>query len=191
MLYRRYLKRVLDIVASASLLFSLFPILAVICLSLFVLQGWPIIFVQPRVGLGGVVFNLYKFRSMHLPNASQTWSYQTEKNDQRITAVGKLLRLSSLDELPQLCNILKGDMSLVGPRPCVPEQRQRYTEEEWSQRVSVRPGLTGLAQVNGRSTSSQAQRILDDVCYVRTISLVTDLKVIAKTFTLLFKRVGN
>ena len=119
---------------------------------------------------------MLKFRSM-VKNAASIGPYFTSANDPRITRVGRFIRRTSLDELPQLINVLLGDMSLVGPRPDVPAQRSLYTEADWVQRCSVRPGITGLAQALYRSTSTEAQRLEADLRYTREASLWLDLKI--------------
>ena len=119
---------------------------------------------------------MYKFRSM-VKNASQVGPYFTTDNDPRITRVGRFVRRTSIDELPQVINVLMGDMSLVGPRPDVPVQRSLYTEADWVERCSVRPGITGLAQAMYRSDSSEYQRLEADLRYVREASLWLDLKI--------------
>lgn len=119
---------------------------------------------------------MYKFRSM-VKNASQVGPYFTTDNDPRITRVGRFIRRTSIDELPQVINVLLGDMSLVGPRPDVPVQRSLYTEADWVERCSVRPGITGLAQAMYRSDSTEHQRLEADLRYVREASLWLDLKI--------------
>jgi len=131
---------------------------------------------QTRLGLHGREFGMFKFRSM-VKNAATIGPYFTTANDPRVTRVGRFIRRTSLDELPQLINVLRGDMSLVGPRPDVPAQRCLYSEADWAQRCSVRPGITGLAQVLYRSESAGTQRLEADLRYTREASLWLDLKI--------------
>jgi len=156
------------------------PVIAVaavfICLET---QGSPI-FVQSRVGRGGRAFQLYKLRSM-VSDASAQGSYITGRADVRVTKVGRWLRATSLDELPQLWNVFKGDMSLVGPRPDVPQQQANYTEDEWRIRTSVLPGITGLAQATLRSEASPEERKRLDLEYCRRRSLRLDCLIIVLT----------
>jgi lipopolysaccharide/colanic/teichoic acid biosynthesis glycosyltransferase len=142
--------------------------------------GMPVLFRHVRVGLGGREFGMFKFRSM-VRNAAASGPYYTGAGDPRITRVGAFIRRTSLDELPQLFNVLAGDMSLVGPRPDVPAQRPLYTDEEWAQRCSVRPGMTGLAQATLRSQASPEQRLALDLRYAREHSLWLDLRILAWT----------
>lgn len=174
------LKRIIDLIVSAALLVMLLP--ALLLIALFVALGSPggALFVQERVGRGGRPFRMFKFRSM-VKGADRAGPYHTSANDSRVTALGKLLRATSLDELPQLYNVLRGDMSLVGPRPDVPAQRQLYSDKEWNLRHAVRPGLTGLAQVTARNTASHPERVALDLEYVRTASFKTDLSILART----------
>ena len=128
---------------------------------------------------------MFKFRSMII-DASDKGSYQTAPNDPRITRVGRFLRRNSLDELPQLMNVLLGDMSLVGPRPDVFDQRKFYKESDWVRRVSVRPGITGLAQATVRSSATPTQRLDLDLEYVENAGLLLDLKVLVLTARQIF-----
>jgi lipopolysaccharide/colanic/teichoic acid biosynthesis glycosyltransferase len=170
------MKRLMDIALSLLALLLLFPLLALTALAIVVDSGWPVLFQQTRVGRFGHTFGMWKFRSM-VPDAAARGPYFTTAHDPRITRVGRFIRRTSLDELPQLVNVLLGDMSLVGPRPDVPAQRNLYTEADWTQRCSVRPGLTGLAQALYRSESVGDQRLQADLRYVREASLLLDLKI--------------
>ena len=148
----------------------------------------PIFFGGTRVGLGTQEFQQLKFRSM-VPDAHKIGSFQTDVNDPRITPIGAFLRKSSLDELPQLINVLKGDMNLVGPRPDNPVQKKGYTQEAWLKRHTVRPGITGLAQANGRNWLTAEQRTQLDLEYVDTRSFLLDMKIIFQTIRqILFER---
>lgn len=170
------MKRAMDIVLALLALCALSPLLVAAALAIAVETGFPVLFRQTRVGLHGREFGMFKFRSM-VKNAASVGPYFTTGNDPRITRVGRLIRRTSIDELPQLINVLNGDMSLVGPRPDVPEQRALYTAADWAQRCSVRPGITGLAQALYRSESTKAQRLEADLRYTRETSLWLDLKI--------------
>ncbi|MEO1551401.1 MAG: sugar transferase [Pseudomonadota bacterium] len=145
----------------------------------------PVFFRQTRVGRGGAPFEILKLRSM-VQDAAQKGGFATQAGDARITRVGRVLRKTSLDELPQLWNVLRGEMSLVGPRPDVPAQRDLYTDAEFALRHSVRPGITGLAQASGRSSLTVEARRALDLEYARTASLSLDLRILWRTLTRLF-----
>lgn len=166
----------MDIVLAMAALLALAPLLLGAALAIALETGLPVLFRQTRVGLNGREFGMYKFRSM-VKNAAQVGPYFTTDNDPRITRVGRFIRRTSIDELPQLINVLRGDMSLVGPRPDVPAQRSLYSEADWAQRCSVRPGITGLAQALYRSDSIEVQRLEADLRYTREASLWLDLKI--------------
>lgn len=170
------IKRLFDIVASLAALVLLSPVLLGTALAVALDSGRPVLFRQTRVGRYGRPFGMFKFRSM-VQNAARIGPYFTSANDPRITRVGRFIRRTSLDELPQLLNVLKGDMSLVGPRPDVPAQQSLYNEADWAQRCSVRPGITGLSQALYRSDSTEAQRLEADLRYTREASLWLDLKI--------------
>ncbi len=183
-MYAKYFKRMLDFILSLIALIILSPILLIVAILVRIKLGSPIIFKQQRPGKNEKIFTLYKFRTM------------TDKKDEngnllpdseRLTKFGKLLRSTSLDELPELINILKGDMAIVGPRPLLVEYLPYYTEEE-KHRHDVRPGLTGLAQVNGRNSISWEEKFKYDVQYVKKITFLGDLKIILKTVKKTVKR---
>jgi lipopolysaccharide/colanic/teichoic acid biosynthesis glycosyltransferase len=174
------MKRVIDVLASAVLLLMLSPLLAAAALAIVVESPGPVFFRQIRLGRGGREFAMYKFRSM-VADAATIGPYHTSSGDPRITRVGRFLRRTSIDELPQLVNVLKGDMSLVGPRPDVPVQRTLYGDADWKQRCSVRPGITGLAQATLRSQATPEQRLALDLRYAREQSLWLDAKIVAWT----------
>lgn len=174
------MKRVLDVVLSLAALVMLWPLLLLVGLCIVVETGWPVIFFQNRMGVGGVPFEMYKFRSM-VRNAANIGPYFTNKNDARITLVGRFIRRTSIDELPQILNVLKGDMSIVGPRPDVAVQRGLYSDAEWTLRCSVRPGITGLAQVELRSTGTDAERLDLDLQYVVEHSFLMDVLIMWRT----------
>ncbi|HYF21703.1 MAG TPA: sugar transferase [Ramlibacter sp.] len=174
------MKRLLDIVVSAAALLVLSPVLLAAAVAVVLETGFPILFRQQRLGLGGRPFGMYKFRSM-VKDAASIGPYYTSGDDPRITRVGRFLRRSSIDELPQLLNVLQGDMSLVGPRPDVPAQQALYRAEDWALRCSVRPGITGLAQATLRSAATPEQRLAADLHYARNAGLLLDLKILAMT----------
>jgi sugar transferase EpsL len=185
-LYRRYIKRALDLALIVLTLPLLLPVLAAVALLVRIRLGKPVIFRQQRPGLHGVPFTLYKFRTM-------TDERDAEGNllpdTERLTSLGRFLRASSLDELPELYNVLRGEMSLVGPRPLLMQYLDRYTPQQ-AQRHNVLPGLTGLAQVQGRNELTWAHKFTWDVRYVNRASLWMDLKILAKTVLQVLKREG-
>jgi lipopolysaccharide/colanic/teichoic acid biosynthesis glycosyltransferase len=184
------MKRLMDVTLSLAALLLLSPVLLGTALCVALDSGWPVLFVQRRVGRGGREFGMLKFRSM-IPNAAAQGSYMTGSDDPRITRVGRVIRRASLDELPQLLNVLKGEMSLVGPRPDVPAQRAEYSEADWRERCSVRPGLTGLAQARLRSQATAAERLALDLHYVRQHGIALDLKILVWTLARLGGRGSN
>lgn len=183
-MYAKYMKRLLDILLSLTILVVLSPLLLVLCILVRSKLGSPIFFQQERPGLHENIFTMYKFRTM------------TDKRDaegnllpdkDRLTKFGKLLRATSLDELPEFFNILKGDMSFIGPRPLLVSYLPYYTETE-ALRHTVRPGLTGLAQVSGRNFLDWDRRLAKDVEYVKGLSFQMDLKVLFLTVKVVFDR---
>lgn len=185
-MYRK-LKRPMDFALALLALFVLWPLLVAAAVAIVIESPGGFLFVQPRVGLHGRPFHLYKLRSM-VADASAIGPLRTDRNDPRVTRVGAWLRRSSIDELPQLINVLKGDMSLIGPRPDVPAQRADYTSDEWRIRHSVRPGLTGLAQATARSTATPAERTRLDLEYVGKVSFAFDLRIAGMTILQVFGR---
>ncbi len=167
----------MDMVLSLTALLMLSPVLLSAALAIALESGFPVLFRHTRLGLHGREFGMYKFRSM-VKDAATIGPYFTSDNDSRITRVGRFIRRTSIDELPQILNVLQGDMSLVGPRPDVPAQRALYSDADWAQRCSVRPGITGLAQALYRSTSGEAQRLEADLRYTRESSIWLDLKIV-------------
>ncbi|KJL29294.1 Undecaprenyl phosphate N,N'-diacetylbacillosamine 1-phosphate transferase [Microbacterium oxydans] len=178
-------KRALDAAASAVGLVVLSPVILITALVVRLNLGSPVLFTQPRPGRGGRVFRLYKFRSMR--NVDESRGLVTD--EQRLTRFGRILRSTSLDELPSLWNVLHGDMSVVGPRPLLVEYLPRYTPEQ-SRRHEVRPGITGLAQVNGRNTVEWEQRFALDVQYVDQRSFALDARILVDTVRSVVAREG-
>lgn len=184
MIYSKYIKRLLDILISLTFIVLFSWLYLILTILVRIKLGSPVLFCQERPGYNEKIFKLYKFRTM------------TDKRDEkgnllpdseRLTKFGSMLRSTSLDELPEMFNILKGDMSLIGPRPLLVEYLPYYTEEE-RLRHSVRPGLTGLAQVSGRNYLAWDKRLAKDVEYVNHISFIMDVRIIIKTIMVVFKK---
>jgi exopolysaccharide biosynthesis polyprenyl glycosylphosphotransferase len=175
----RFVKRLFDIVFSSVVLVCFIPIGLVIGLLIFLTMGPPVIYKQNRVGRHGRPFRIYKFRTM-VKDADRIGPVLTRRNDSRVTALGKFLRRTSLDEFPQFLNVIKGDMSVVGPRPEVPEIVRTYTPIQ-REVLRVRPGLTGLPQISGRQDLPLEVKLKMDLNYVRNYSLLQDLRIIVRT----------
>jgi lipopolysaccharide/colanic/teichoic acid biosynthesis glycosyltransferase len=174
-MYKRYIKRLLDILLSGTLLLILSPLLIIITIWLhYANQGAGTFFIQERPGLKGKVFRIYKFKTM---TDARDASGRLLPDADRLTAVGRLVRSTSIDELPQLWNVLIGDMSLIGPRPLLVQYLPLYSPEQ-ARRHEVRPGITGWAQVNGRNFLTFSKRFEMDVWYVDHCSLLIDLKIV-------------
>lgn len=189
-MYKAYIKRFIDIFLSLVILILFSPIMIIISVIIKLDSKGPIIFKQKRIGKNGKVFEIYKFRSMCVGAETKGSGVYSGKNDARVTKIGKILRATSLDELPQAVNILKGDMSFIGPRPPLtyhPWKYEEYTNEQ-KKMFDVRPGLTGWAQINGRKGVEWHKRIEMNVWYVENISFLLDLKIFFGTF---FKVLGN
>ena len=185
-LYAGYIKRIQDFCLSLIALIVLSPVLAVIALAVKIKIGSPVIFKQERPGLNGKVFHLYKFRTM---TNERDENGELLPDEKRLTEFGKILRSTSLDELPELINILRGDLSVVGPRPLLVRYLERYNQHQL-RRHEVRPGLTGLAQVNGRNAVSWEEKFNLDVEYVDNVTFWGDWKIIFKTVFTVLKREG-
>lgn len=186
MMYAKYIKRILDFILSLFAIIVLSPILLIVAILVRTKLGSPIIFKQQRPGKDEKIFTLYKFRTM---TDEKDEHGNLLPDDVRLTKFGKLLRSTSLDELPELINILKGDMSIVGPRPLLVRYLPLYNEEQ-KHRHDVRPGFTGYAQVNGRNALSWEDKFLLDVEYVKSISFLLDVKIIFKTIKVVLYREG-
>jgi len=184
------IKRCLDIAVSLLILVVTSPVWLVAALLIHRHDRGTVFFRQNRVGLHGKIFRIYKFRSMVL-NADKVGGFSTSDGDLRITPVGRFLRRYSIDELPQLINVLVGDMSMIGPRPDVPAQRALYSNAEFEKRHSVRPGITGLAQATVRSSATPEERTRLDLEYVDRMSLGYDLKIIMQTVRQVVTKGGN
>ena len=185
-LYRRYGKRLLDLALTVPALILLSPLLAAVALAVRLRLGTPVLFRQQRPGLHGEPFTILKFRTMTDDRAADGAPLP---DAERLTPLGRLLRATSLDELPELLNVLKGEMSLVGPRPLLMEYLPRYTPEQ-ARRHQVRPGITGWAQVNGRNALTWEQKFALDVWYVDHCSLWLDLRILGITLLKIVKREG-
>lgn len=183
--WRRAAKRLIDIGVSSAAICATAPLMAGTAAAIYTTMGRPVLFRQPRVGEGERIFSILKFRTMRQAPAESS----PDQDQARITPLGQLLRDSSLDELPQLFNILRGDMSLVGPRPLIVRYLPRYSPEQ-RRRHDVLPGLTGLAQVRGRNTLSWEEKFAYDVRYVDRWSLRLDLEILARTALLVVRREG-
>lgn len=186
-MYKNGVKRILDMALSLCGIIVLSPVYLVLWVLIRCKLGKPVLFTQERPGKKEKIFKLYKFRSM---TDERDENGQLLPDEVRLTRFGKLLRSTSLDELPELFNILKGDMSLIGPRPLLVKYLPYYTEEE-RHRHDVRPGLTGLAQVNGRNALGWEERFAYDLEYVEKCSLLMDLKVLGMTVGKVLKRTGT
>ena len=185
-MYKKYVKRLLDILISLFGLIFLSPIILIVAILVRIKLGSPVIFKQDRPGKYGKIFRLYKFRSM---SDKKDENGKLLPDSERLTKFGKILRATSLDELPELLNILKGEMSLIGPRPLAVCYLPYYNETE-RHRHDVRPGLTGLAQINGRNTLNWEERFAYDIKYVNNITFINDLKILFKTFYKVVKKDG-
>lgn len=175
--YEKYVKRILDIVCSVSVIILFFWVYAFIAILVRIKLGSPVLFVQPRPGKNEKIFNMYKFRTMTDEKDADGKLLPDKK---RLTAFGKKLRETSLDELPEAFNILKGDMSFIGPRPLLVRDMVFMTSEQ-RMRHTVRPGLSGFAQVNGRNSITWDEKLSHDLEYIQDISFVNDLKILIDT----------
>lgn len=183
-MYAKYIKRILDLILSLMALIVLMPLMIIIGILVRINLGSPIIFKQKRPGKNEKIFTLYKFRTM---TDKRDIDGNLLPDEYRLTKFGKFLRSTSLDELPELINIIKGDMAIVGPRPLLVEYLPYYTEEE-KHRHDVRPGLTGLAQVNGRNALQWEERFSFDLQYKKNVSFKEDFKIILMTIKKVLKK---
>lgn len=182
--YERFIKRLLDAFLATGALIVLSPVLLVTAILVHVKLGYPVLFTQDRPGRDGKIFKLYKFRTM---TDARDEKGEILPDAERLTKFGAALRSTSLDELPELFNIVKGDMAIIGPRPLLVQYLPYYTEIE-RHRHDVRPGLSGLAQVNGRNLVKWDQRLAYDVQYVNNITFMEDVKIVLKTIKKVFAR---
>ena len=188
---RMFIKRMADICISfvLILLLTVIPVLIIIPIAIKLTSKGPAVFTQERAGKDGEVFKIYKFRTMLIPEESLDADGNMLEPKQRITKVGRFLRKTSLDELMQLFNILNGTMSIIGPRPMLPNQAA-VLDEQQNRRHEMRPGITGWAQVNGRNDLSWGQKIPYDIAYIDNFSLWFDLKILFKTVGVVLKKEG-
>ena len=184
--YSKYVKRLFDILLSLIMLFVLSPVLVVLAVLVRTKLGSPVLFCQERPGKNEKVFRMYKFRTM---TEEKNKKGELLPDEVRLTEFGKKLRSTSLDELPELFNILKGDMSFIGPRPLLVRYLPLYNGRQ-KHRHDVRPGITGYAQVNGRNAISWEEKFEKDVWYVENISFLTDVKILFKTVMVVLQREG-
>lgn len=185
-MYQKYIKRLLDIILSLIAIIITLPIFLITGILVLIFLGKPAIFRQKRPGKKEKIFTMYKFRTM---SNKKDKDGNLLPDELRLTKLGKLLRKTSLDEIPEFINILKGDMSFVGPRPLLVNYLPYYTEEE-HHRHDVRPGLTGLAQVSGRNSLNWKSKFSKDIEYVNNITFLNDLKIVFKTIIAVLKREG-
>ena len=185
-MYKKYIKRILDFLLSAFVLIILAIPLIIVGLLIRIKLGSPIFFRQPRPGKNAKIFKIFKFRTM---NNAKDKNENLLADNLRLTKFGKFIRSTSIDELPELINILKGDMSIVGPRPLLVEYLDLYNEEQ-KHRHDVRPGLTGLAQVNGRNSITWEEKFKYDIEYVKNVTFINDCKIILKTIQKVVQRDG-
>ena len=177
-MYKKFLKRFLDIIFSLLFIIILLPLYIILGILVLVFMGRPIIFKQKRPGKNEKIFNIYKFRTM---TEQKDESGKLLPDQLRTSKLGKFLRKTSLDELPQLFNVLEGKMSLVGPRPLRTEYLELYNEEQ-KHRHDIKPGLTGWAQVNGRNSITWSEKFKLDIYYVKNVSFLLDVKIVFMTF---------
>ncbi|QVK20629.1 sugar transferase [Mycoplasmatota bacterium] len=182
----KYIKRLIDIIASLFFLIVLTPLLLFLTVLGYFKLGKPVIFVQKRPGLDGKIFRMFKFRTM---NNERNSDGELLDDKFRVTRYGDFLRRSSFDELPELINVLKGDMSLVGPRPLLVKYLPLYNEEQFK-RHNVRPGITGYSQVNGRNSITWEDRFKHDLYYVENMSFALDIRILLKTVVRVISRSG-
>lgn len=185
-MYKKFFKRFFDIILSLIAIIILSPVYLIISVLVLIFMGWPILFKQPRPGKNEKIFNMYKFRTM---TNKKDKDGNLLPDNQRLPKFGRFLRKTSLDELSEMFCILTGTMSFIGPRPLLVEYLPYYTKEE-HHRHDVRPGLTGLAQANGRNLVNWDDRFKLDLEYVNNVSLKMDLSVIIKTISIVLKREG-
>jgi undecaprenyl phosphate N,N'-diacetylbacillosamine 1-phosphate transferase len=183
-MYKNVIKRVCDLILALLLLVLAFIPMIIVAICIKIEDGGPIIYKSKRVGKNCKVFNVYKFRSMKVDRQEL---HSNLSHEQMVTKVGKVIRKTSLDELPQLINILKGEMSFIGPRPWIPEYYEWFTDEQ-KRRSNVLPGFSGLAQVKGRNGISIFKKIEYDLYYVEHISMWLDIKIVFETIVQVFKK---
>lgn len=185
-IYEKYIKRAIDVALSFLAIIVLSPVMFIVAILVRIKLGTPVIFKQERPGLHGNIFTLYKFRTM---TDAKDQNGRLFPDEDRMTDFGRRLRSASLDELPELFNILKGDMAFVGPRPLLVKYLSRYSQRQ-KRRHEVMPGLTGYAQINGRNSLSWEERFEMDIWYVDHINFILDVKILLKTVSIVLKKDG-
>lgn len=185
-IYEKYIKRAIDVALSFLAIIVLSPVMFIVAILVRIKLGTPVIFKQERPGLHGNIFTLYKFRTM---TDAKDQNGRLFPDEDRMTDFGRRLRAASLDELPELFNILKGDMAFVGPRPLLVKYLSRYSQRQ-NRRHEVMPGLTGYAQINGRNSLSWEERFEMDIWYVDHINFILDVKILFKTVSIVLKKDG-
>lgn len=186
---RIFIKRCIDIFLSMFILILISPLLIISALVVKLESKGTVFYLQKRIGMGGKPFTIYKFRTMVVDAEKKGLGYELVKGDSRITRVGEFLRRWSIDEFPQLINVMKGEMSLVGPRPTLGYQIEQYDDFQ-RRRLEVKPGMTGLATVMGRNLLTWNERIEYDVWYIDNYSIILDFKIMLWTFTAIFRGTG-
>ena len=192
-MYKNYMKRLIDVILCSIGIIILSPVFLITALLIKLESRGPIIFKQERLGKNGNIFKIYKFRSMCVGAEKTGSGVYSGKNDSRVTKVGKIIRATSIDELPQFFNILKGDMSIIGPRPALTYHPWKYEEynDEQKHMFDIRPGVTGWAQINGRKEVEWPRRIELNVWYVRNVSFLLDIKIFFMTIFKVFTNADN
>ncbi|MBO5868893.1 MAG: sugar transferase [Oscillospiraceae bacterium] len=185
-----FFKRTVDVIVSGLALLVLLVPMAIIALLIRIFDPGKVFFTQKRVGKDGKLFTIYKFRTMRMNTPKYMATSDVDKPETYLTPLGQTLRKWSLDELPQLFNVLKGDMSLVGPRPLIPNEKEIHQMRDRFGVYAIRPGVTGLAQINGRDTISPAEKVRWDVCYLEHFGPALDLKILFATVPKVFGREG-
>lgn len=195
-------KRLLDIVLCLSGLIIISPVLFIVSIAIWLEDRGPVLFIQERTGIDGTIFKIYKFRSMKVNQVKKEYAFEhhdgvpddfvfknTQQQDASVTKIGKIIRKTSLDELPQLINVIQGTMSIIGPRPEIPEITKHYNQYQ-KRRLEIKPGVTGWAQVNGRSDMTNGEKVELDIAYIEKSSLFFDLKILWKTIGVVLSSKG-
>lgn len=183
-MYEKFLKRFLDIVISICILPAFLVIYIVVAPIILITDGKPVFYTANRIGKDGKIYKMYKFRSMknNAPDIRmEDGSTYNAADDPRVTKIGRILRATSIDETPQILNVLKGDMSFIGPRPFVPVEGKKCLDKDFTDRLKVRPGITGYTQAYYRNAISQNEKIKLDAIYARKVTFINDIKILLKT----------
>ncbi len=183
-MYEKFLKRFLDIVISICILPAFLVIYIVVAPIILIIDGKPVFYTANRIGKDGKIYKMYKFRSMknNAPDIRmEDGSTYNAADDPRVTKIGRILRATSIDETPQILNVLKGDMSFIGPRPFVPVEGKKCLDKDFTDRLKVRPGITGYTQAYYRNAISQNEKIKLDAIYARKVTFINDIKILLKT----------